>query len=251
MNTDETAPPLGAQSKPAAAGFFVTGVTPDDQTCLAAAMLIALLAHSGENVAAMVPVETSVDDPCEPGSHGALVRWAAAHLDDPRLVTPFAFEQGRPAMHAADVSGRLLHGAAFDRAREKLCEGRTALVVSDAVGMLDPITPSLTMLDLVSRWELSAVIVEPVSRWAVGHIQLLASVLHARQVAIAGVILSPKAPDDDTDEDGIQAMQETIGARQGCPVVMLPRVPTMHDRSELLTAAETCGLHRVLRRLRS
>ena len=138
MNTDEAAPPLGAQSKPAAAGFFVTGVTPDDQTCLAAAMLIALLAHSGENVAAMVPVETSVDDPCEPGSHGALVRWAAAHLDDPRLVTPFAFEQGRPAMHAADVSGRLLHGAAFDRAREKLCEGRTALVVSDAVGTRQP-----------------------------------------------------------------------------------------------------------------
>lgn len=251
MNTDETAPPTGARSERAAAGLVVTGVTPDDQTCLAAAMLIALLAQSGENVAAMVPVETSIDDPCEPGSHGALVRWAAAHLDDPRLVTPFAFEEDRPAMHAADVTGTLLHGAAFDRAREQLCEGRTALVVSDAVGMLDPITPSLTMLDLVARWELSAVIVEPVSRWAVGHVQLLASVLHERQVAIAGVILSPKAPDDDTDDSAIQAMQETIGARQGCPVVMLPRVLTVHDRSELLAAADACGLHRVLRRLRN
>jgi dethiobiotin synthetase len=229
-------------------GFAVTSVSPDDQTCLCAAMLIALLAHTGANVAAMVPVETGIDDPCEPGSRGALVRWAAGHLDNPRLVTPFALEADRPAMHAADASGTLLHSAAFDKARDELCESRTMLVVSDAVGLLDPITPSLTMLDLVARWRLSAVIVEPVSRWAVGHVRLLSRILQERQVVVAGVLLAPQAKEDETDDATVTAMQETLVVGLECPVLRLPRVTSVHDRGELLLAAEACGLQRIARR---
>lgn len=233
---------------PMTPGFAVTSVTPDEHTAFVAAMLIARLAQDGANVAAMVPVETGIDEPCEPGSRGALVRWAAGHLDDPRLVTPFALEAERPAMHAADANGTLLHSAAFDRARASLCDGRTTLVICDAVGLLDPITPSMTMLDLVTRWALSAVIVEPVSRWAVGHVQLISSVLLTRQVPIAGVILAPKASDDDTDDAAVLAMQETLTATLDCPVILAPTVASLHDRGELLTAAAACGLHRVIRR---
>lgn len=229
-------------------GFAVTSVTPGEQTALTAAMLIAQLAHAGENVAAMVPVETGVDDPCEPGSTGALVRWAAAHLDNPRLVTPFALEANRPPMHAADATGTLLHSAGFDRAREELCDGRSMLVVADAVGLLDPITPSLTMLDLIARWALSAVIVEPVSRWAVGHVTLISSIVLSRNIAVTGVVLAPKAPDDDTDGDAVAAMTETLAATLDCPVLLLPRVVSIHDRGELLTAAHACGMHRLTRR---
>ncbi len=230
-------------------GFAVTSVTPDEQTALAAAMLIALLAHEGANVGAMVPVETGVEEPCEPGSRGALVRWAAGHLDNPRLVTPFALEADRPVMHAADTSGTLLHVAAFDKAREELCDGRTTLVVSDAVGLLDPITPSLTMLDLVARWQLSAVIVEPVSRWALGHVRLLVSALLSRNISIAGVILTPKHPDDDTSDEAVAAMSETLSATLDCPVLLLPPVMSMHDRGELLTAAHACAMQRLTRRI--
>jgi len=229
-------------------GFAVTALTPDDATAQAAAMLIVLLAAEGANVAAMVPVETGLDDPCEAGSRGSLIRWAAGHLDDPRQVTPFALEADRSAMHAADASGTLLHGAAFDRAREQLSEGRTVLVVSDAVGVLDPITPSLTMLDLIARWELGVVLVEPVSRWAVGHIRLLATVLLARGITVAGVVLSDDGSGAGGDAEGVTAIQETLGALFDCPVLLLPRVLSVHDRGELLTAARACGLHRLVAR---
>ncbi len=230
-------------------GFAVTGVTPDAQTALTAAMLIALLAHDGANVAAMVPVETGLDDPCEPGSHGSLIRWAAGHLDDPRFVTPFALEADRSAMHAADASGTLLHGAAFDRAREALSDGRTTLVVSDAVGVLDPITPSLTMLDLMERWALAVIIVEPVSRWTVGHVRLLASALLSRNMYIAGVMLSRPSNHHSIDEESVAAMRETLAALLDRPVLMLPHVLSAHDRGELLTAAAECGLQRLVTRL--
>ncbi len=229
-------------------GFAVTSATPDDQTALAAAMLIALLAHDGANVAAMVPVETGIDEPCEPASAGALIRWAAAHLDSPRLVTPFALETNRSPMHAADASGTLLHAAALERARAELCEGRSTFVISDAVGLLDPITPSLTMLDLIDGWALPAVIVEPISRWALGHVCLVASALLSRNIFVAGVILSPKAPGDSTDDDTLTAITETLGASMNCPVLLLPHLVSLHDRGELLAAAQACGLPRIARR---
>ncbi len=246
MHDDSSSPSSAA--KALLPGFAVTGVTPDAQTALAAAMLIAMLAHDGANVAAMVPVETGLDDPCEPGSHGSLIRWAAGHLDDPRRVTPFALEADRSAMHAADASGTLLHGAAFDRAREELCDGRTVLVVSDAVGVLDPITPSLTMLDLIARWALAVIIVEPVSRWTVGHVRLLGNELLSRKVNIAGVMLYRLSGDHSDDEESVQPMRETISALLDRPVLMLPHVLSAHDRGELLTAAAECGLHRLLPR---
>jgi len=230
-------------------GFAVTGLTPDDATVQAATMLIVLLAAEGANVAAMVPVETGLDDPCEAGSRGSLIRWAAGHLDDPRQVTPFALEADRSAMHAADASGTLLHGAAFDRAREQLSEGRSVLVVSDAVGMLDPITPSLTMLDLIARWELGLLLVEPVSRWTVGHIRLLASVLVARGLTVAGVVLSDDGSGAAADTEGVIAIQETLAALLDCPVLLLPRVLSLHDRGELLAAARDCGMHRLVTRI--
>lgn len=225
-------------------GFAVTAVTPDDASVLATAMLVVLLAAEGANVAAMVPVETGVEEPCEQGSRGALVRWAAGHLDNPRDVTPFALEQPRSAMHATDASGTLLHHAAFDRAREELSDGRTVLVVHDAIGLLDPISPSLSMLDLCVRWELPVVISEPVSRWSVGHVRLLASVVVAHGLSVAGVVLSDANLLAD-DLEIVEATRETLAAQLDCPVVLLPRVMSVHDRGELLTAARECGLHRI------
>ena len=238
----------GAASAAMLPGFAVTGVTPDELTAVAGAMLIAMLAHEGENVAAMVPVETGLDEPCEAGSRGSLIRWAAGHLDDPRQVTPFALEADRSAMHAADASGTLLHGAAFDRAREELSDGRSVLVVTDAVGPLDPITPSLTMLDLFARWGLSVLLVEPVSRWTVGHVRLLASIVTSRHLTVAGVILTGHDAHADMDDDAIAAMRETLGALLECPVLLMPRVQSFHDRRELLAAATSCELNRVAQR---
>lgn len=232
-------------------GFAVTSVTPGEQTAVAAAMLIAKLAHDGENVAAMVPVETGLDDACEPGSRGSLVRWAAGHMDNPRDVTPFALEADRSAMHAADASGTLLHGAAFERSRASLSDGRSVFVLADAVGVLDPITPSLTMLDLITRWALSVVLVEPVSRWTVGHVRLLSAVVTSRGLRVAGVILTEHASNDDIDDDVIGAMRDTLAALLDCPVLQMPHIQSFHDRSELVDAAALCGLHRVALRHRA
>jgi len=241
-------PGADAVARPALPGFAITALTPDEATSVTAAMLIVMLAAGGENVAAMVPVETGIDDPCEAGSHGALIRWAAGHLDDPRQVTPFALEAKRSAMHAADASGTLLHGAAFELARESLSDGRTTMIVLDAIGPLDPITPSLTMLDLLARWALPAIIVEPLSRATVGHVRLVALAMLSRDIPVAGVVLTPFPVSDDDQDGAAEAIRETLAAMLGCPVVIRSPVMLLHDRSILLDAARQSELHRVMPR---
>lgn len=246
MTTPSDPTPASVRRGPLLPGLAVTSITPDADTVRAATMLIVLLAADGANVAAMVPVETGVDEPCAPGSHGALVRWAASHLDTPRQVTPFALPAVRSTMHAADAAGVLLHGAAFDQAHDALCDGRTVLVVADTVGLLDPITPSLTTLDLVSRWQLSVVLVSPLHRWTIGHLRLLGATVQAQGGTIAGVVLTAAATGNDIDAD---AVRDTAAALLDCPVVTMPRVQSDHDRAELLAAARDCGMARISARL--
>jgi len=226
-------------------GLAITGMGGGREAVLAAAMLAATLAASGENVAAMVPVETGIDDPCDPGSAGALMRWAAGHMDDPRQVTPFALEADRSAMHAADASGTLLHSAAFDRAREALSDGRSVFVMVDAIGLLDPITPSLTTLDLIVRWKLSAAIAAPINRWTIGNVRILYSLLLSRNIRIAGVILSAETSQDPDDLEGADAVRDTLAALLNCPVVVAPTMASEHDRAELVAAGRACGVLRL------
>jgi dethiobiotin synthetase len=229
-------------------GFAVISTAPGEHTAIGAAALIALLVHDGENVAAMAPVETGIDGPCAAGSAGALIRWAAGHMDSPRLVTPFAFEPSLPILHAADAAGTLLHTAAFDRARADLCDGRTRLVVCETNGVLDAITTSLTPLDLIARWELTAVIVEPLSRFSIAHARALAMVLQSRVVPLCGVVLTSQNESDSIADVDRHRIRDSAAAILGCQVLTLPRVQLTHDRDALIAAARAGELSRLTSR---
>jgi dethiobiotin synthetase len=244
MSTTLTPTPLRPTPIPLR-GLGITSLTPDSQTALLAAMLIALMAEDGANVAAMVPVETGIPAPCSPESHG----WAAGHLDDPRLVTPFAFAEDRAPMLAAHAAGQLLHTSAFERAREALCQQRTALVVSDAVGPLDPITPSLTMLDLLARWRLDVVVAARTNRQAIGHVRALLTLLASRELRLAGVVLTPDPDEPHIDEEAAEQMQDTLAGICEKPVLLMPRVATARDRALLISTARAAHLPRLLPRV--
>jgi dethiobiotin synthetase len=248
MATTATPTPLRPTPIPLR-GLGVTGLTPDSHSAWLAAMLVALLADEGANVAAMVPVETGIPAPCSPESHGAWLRWAAGHLDDPRLVTPFAFASDMPPMLAAQADDQLLHTSAFERARERLCDQRTALVVSDAVGPLDPITPSLTMLDLLTRWRLDIVVAARADRHAVGHVRALLALLAARELRLAGVVLTPPPEDAHVEQDAVEQMQATLAGICEKPVLVLLPTQRARDRATMVETARAAGLTRLLPRV--
>ncbi|MCU0619072.1 MAG: AAA family ATPase [Gemmatimonadaceae bacterium] len=242
-----------------AAGLFVTALVPDLGTTVAASALIAAAIAAGENVAGMVPVECDVDDPCEAGSAGAQIRWAAGHLDDPRHVTPLAFAAPVGPLLAAQAAGVLPHLAALDRARAAMGEGRTLLVVCDAIGPLEPITPSVTLLDVAARWGLGTVAVVPVAPTAIGEARAIEALARAAGAPLAGVVLVPPThrrgaahgePCAEWDADAADALRTTIGALLDRPVAVLAPVDDVHDRAVLREAAAAAGLGALVARAR-
>jgi dethiobiotin synthetase len=228
-------------------GVCVTSITPGKATAECAALLIAGAIRDGANVAALVPVETGIEEPCAQGSTGALVRWAAGHLDDPRLVTPFAYASALPTQHAAEDAGTLPHPASLERAYTELTDGRSAVVVCDAIGMCDPVLPSLTMLTLATRWALSAVCVVELTPAAVHHTRLLTAMLAAADLRVEGVCLCDHAASSLSGDDAMR-VRDTIAAQVDCPVLVIPRIDDPHDRSTLLTVADATDVRAILRR---
>jgi dethiobiotin synthetase len=246
-----------APSAPALPGLLVTALVPDMGTAVAAAALVAGAVHAGANVAAMVPVECALDEPCEPGSAGALLRWAAGHLDDPRHVTPLAFDGDTGPLLAAQAAGVLPHAAALDRARGAMGEGRTLLVACDTIGPLEPVTPSLTPLALAARWGLALVAAVPVRATAIGEARALAALAAAHDVAFAGVLLVPATLRRGSahgeargawDADAVAALRTTIATMLDRPVAALGPVEDVHDRAVLRAAAHDAGIAALLPR---
>ncbi len=244
---------------PEHAGLFVTALVPDLGTTVAAAALVAAAIAAGENVAAMVPVECAVDDPCEPGSAGALLRWAAAHLDDPRHVTPLPFAADAGPLLAAQAAGVLPHLAALDKARAAIMAERTLLVACDAIGPLEPITPSVTLLDVAARWQLGTVAVVPVAATAIGEARAIRALAAAAGAPFAGVVLVPETQRrgtahgerrPDWDADAAEALRTTIGAMLDAPVAVLAPVEDIHDRAVLRDAAAAAGCGALVARAR-
>jgi dethiobiotin synthetase len=241
-----SAPPATREEPERLPGVVITSVTPGRMTAICGAAVIALAIQDGANVAAMVPVECGVDEPCEQGSTGALIRWAAGHLDDPRLVTPFAFGASLPTQHAAESDNLLPHPAALDRAYAALAEGRSAFVMCDAIGLLDPILPSLSTATLAARWGLSVVLAIEESPASLHHALLLRSACLAVNCIIDGAILVQSGTSKLEESDG-ERVRDSIAALLRCPSIRLAPILDAHDRTELLSAADASQLRSITR----
>ena len=249
-----------ARPVPALPGVLVTALVPDLGTAVAAAALVAGAVHAGSNVAAMVPVECGVDEACAPGSAGALLRWAAGHLDDPRHVTPLAFDGETGPLLAAQAAGVLPHLASLDRARAAMGEGRTLLVACDTIGPLEPVTPSLAPLTLAARWGLALVAAVPVRATAIGEARALRALADAHDVPMAGVVLVPPTLRRGSahgeghaawDADAVATLRTTLEAMLDRPVAALGPVEDVHDRAVLRAAAQAAGVGALLPRATS
>lgn len=240
-------------------GLLVTALVPDRTTAVAAAALVAAAVADGANVAAMVPAECGLDEPCEQGSAGALLRWAAGHLDDPRAVTPFAFDDADAGpLLAAQAAKCLPHAAALDRARTTLTAGRTLLVVADAAGPCEPLAGSLTTLDLAARWGLALVAVVPAGRTALGQARALAALAQGHDVPLGGVLVVPATQGRGAahgeararwDEDAVATLRTTLAAMLDVPVAALGPVDDVHDRAVLRDAARAAQVAALLPRV--
>lgn len=218
----------------------VTGTDTGVGKTLVSTALLALLRRRGLRVAGMKPVETGVarDDP---RSDAALLRAAAGGADPLEAVRPVLLAEPLAPWVAAERAGTRVDPAALDAAFRRLAEGRDAVVVEGAGGLLVPFTRDLAFDGLCVAWELDVVVVAGNRLGVVNHTLLTVRAAHDAGLRVRGVVLNTLSPERGgvTEETNLSALEELLAP---VPVLPLPRLPDPDDPERLADAAEAAGL---------
>jgi dethiobiotin synthetase len=203
-------------------------------------VLIGLLRQRGKRVAAMKPVETGVraDDP---RSDAMLLR-AAAGSDDPvERVRPILLSEPLAPGRALSRAGGVVDLQALDEAFAALSEGRDAIVVEGAGGLLVPLTRDLAYDGLFVGWDLDLVIVAGNRRGTINHTLLTVKAAHDAGLRVRGVVLNALGPEPGgiAERTNAEALAELLDP---VPVLPFPWIARHRSLEYALEIAEENGL---------
>jgi dethiobiotin synthetase len=193
-------------------GLFVTGTDTGVGKTVVGCALAEMLRQRGVDVGVMKPIETGVG-PQGPLDAIALVE--AAGVDDPLgLVCPQRFDLPAAPSIAAAHEGRSVDLQAVRSAYAALRERHAFLLVEGAGGVLVPIAPGYSMVDLMGELALPLLVVARAALGTVNHTQLTLEALERRGLDLAGVVIShgPRAIST-ADAANLDALRELLGSR--------------------------------------
>ncbi len=217
----------------------VTGTDTGVGKSVVAAALVALLRRQGRRVAAMKPVETGLA-PDDPGSDAALLRLAAGGEDAVDDVRPVLLPEPLAPWVAAERAGTPVEMSTLEEAFARLTEGRDAVVVEGAGGLLVPITRDVSFDGLCVGWELDMVVVAANRLGCINHTLLTVRAAHDAGLRVRGVVLNTLDPDppgiaESTNLDVLRELLDPV------PVLPFPWIRKPNDDRYVLEIAEESG----------
>ena len=200
------------------AGFFITGTDTGVGKTMVTATLTRLLRQRGHAVRVCKPVATGAEQ-----VDGQLLatdtRLLAEAADDKDLaaITPWALALPAAPPIAARAAGLTLNLADLVRAVERRRQPGALLIVEGVGGLLCPLTQDHTVADLAARLGMPLIIVARRSLGTLNHTLLTLEAARARQLSVAGVVISETTPlsgiAEETNPDELR--------RLGVPVLAL------------------------------
>jgi dethiobiotin synthase len=222
-------------------GVFVTGTDTGVGKTWIAGGLVRRLRAAGVDAVPMKPVQTGA-------RLDGTGRLAAPDLDEVLAAAGLAIAEGLEDDHApylfepacsphlaARLAGRIIELERIEAAAARLCAHHAAVVVEGAGGVLVPLGPASTMLDLAARLALPAVVVARAGVGTLNHVLLTLDALRRAGVAIAGVVLNEAGTGDRAPawirDDNARAVEERGAVR------VLARIPPCEGGLAALDAA--------------
>ena len=207
-------------------------------------LLLAMLRRRGLNVAAMKPVETGkkADDPA---SDAARLRDAAGAEDPLERVRPILLAEPLAPWVALSRAGGVVDVGALDAAFHSLAEGRDAILVEGAGGLLVPLTRDLAYDGLFVGWGLDLVVVAGNRRGTLNHTMLTVRAAHDAGLRVRGVILNALGPDRNgiAERTNLEALTELL---EPIPVLPFPWIRKDRPLDYALEIAEENGFDRLI-----
>lgn len=218
-------------------GLFVTGTDTNVGKTVLSACLLAAMRAAGEPVRAYKPVVTGLDDADTSDKSGA---WPPDHVllgsaagMKPEEVSPLRFGPAVSPHLAAELAGQRIDPAELVAAAHQRAQGAT-LVVEGVGGLLVPLSPTYTVLDLAAELGLPLLIAARPGLGTINHTLLTLQAARERGLEVRAVVLTPWPADPDAME---RSNRETIGRLGDVEVCALAKVGRP-DAAELARAAQ-------------
>lgn len=206
-------------------------------------ILLALMRRQGLRVAAMKPVEAGVtaDDPA---SDAARLRDAAGEGDPLDRVRPVLISEPLAPWVALSRAGGAIDLEVLDAAFRALSDGRDAILVEGAGGLLVPLTRDLAYDGLFVGWGLDLVVVAGNRRGALNHSMLTVRAAHDAGLRVRGVVLNALGPAHKgiAERTNLEALEELLDP---IPVLPFPWIRKDRPLEYAMEIAEENGLHRL------
>jgi dethiobiotin synthetase len=222
----------------------ITGTDTGVGKTFVSTVLLRLMRARGLNVAAMKPVETGVA-PGDPKSDAARLREAAGEVDPIELVRPLLLKEPLAPWVAAARGGTRVDLDALDAAFRTLCEGRDAVLVEGAGGLLVPLTRDLAFDGLFVQWDLDLVVVAGNRLGAINHALLTVRAAHDAGLRVRGVVLNTLSPEPPriAESTNLLTLEELLAP---VPVLAFPWIRKPGDARYVLEIAEESGFDRLI-----
>jgi dethiobiotin synthetase len=222
----------------------VTGTDTGVGKTVVSCAIVAAAVRRGLNVGVLKPVETGVDHAGTDSDAGRLAA-AAQTGDSLDTVAPFTFPAPLAPMVAARRAAVAIDVEQLDRAFDGAGQGRDAVVVEGAGGLLVPITAELAFDALFLRWSLGVVVVAADRLGVINHARLTVGAAQRAGLSVRALVLNavPPGRHDASTGANYSALAELM---PGIPVVEFPWLPDASDGQTLAAAAERAGLPALL-----
>ena len=218
--------------------FFVTASGTEIGKTFVTAGLVRAFRAAGRQVAAIKPVMSGVDPGALADSDAGRLLGAldvAVTTNSVAAISPWRFaEPISPDMAAARAGTEIDFDALLQFCRRVRSGAADILLIEGVGGVMAPIGPEWTVLDWAEALGAPAILVGGTHLGAISHLLTAHLALRARNVAVAGVVLSESAsnpvPPDET--------AETVGRHlPGTPVALVRRGGPVANDFQLLAAS--------------
>ncbi len=201
-------------------GIFITGTDTGVGKTVVAGALAAYLRKEGVSVGVMKPMASGTED--------SLFLKKCAGVDDPLdWITPVSFKTPLAPYVASQIEKRKVSFALIEKRFKQLKKKYDFLIVEGVGGLLVPLAPRKTCVDLIQLTRFPALVVSRLGLGTINHTLLTLSEMKRNRLQIKGVLFNAEK----NQKKGLAEKTNPIQVQKQTEVPVLGELPYMKSIS--------------------